>query len=365
MYEDKTIEVLHEELLSNISNSYAKNVGYPTFDITRSFSIQEYNLYQALSLMIDKLDVDKLIGNELTKYVSQRKGIDRKLATKAKGVVTVTGNGQVQFGDLFATPTGIRFRAIENKTVVNTADIKIEALEAGANGVVGANAITEIPITIQGIIAVTNSNATYDGYDEESDDSLRERYYIALRVPATSGNVAHYKVWSKEVVGVGDSKIVPLWNGDKTVKVIIIDSNKQPANTDLINRVQEYIDPKGTYNSQDQTWSTWGAGFGQAPTGAYCTVVSATAKAIDISVDIQELPNFTLEDVKTNIETNITNYLKEIAFKQDFVSYAKIGSIILNTTGVQDYQTLTINNGTSNIIIANEEVATLGTVIVT
>lgn len=365
MYEDKTVEILHEELLSNISNSYAKNVGYPTYDITRSFSIQENKLYKALSLMIEKLDVDKLQGDELTKYVWQRKGIERKLATKAKGFVTVTGNGQVQFGDLFSTPTGIRFRAIENKTVVNTSDIKIEALEAGSLGVVGANSIIEIPVTIQGIISVSNNSATYDGYDEESDESLRERYYEALQIPATSGNKFHYIKWAKEVVGVGDCKVISLWNGNNTVKVVIIDSDKQPANTDLINRVQEYIDPKGIYNEQTKSWSTWGAGFGEAPIGAYCTVVSAISKPININVDVEEITNYKLEGVKANIEKNIIKYFKEIAFKQDFVSYAKIGAIILSTEGVKDYQTLTVNGGTSNITIANEEVATLGTVIVT
>lgn len=359
MWEDKTLDAIHSEILSNISNTYAKNVGFPTHDITKSFAIQEVALYLALQTMVNKLDVDNLTRGELTKYVSQRKGLTRKIATKAKGIVTVTGSGSISFGDLFSTSNGIRFRSLENKTITTTADIKIEAINTGSSGVVGAGTITQFPVTLPGMVSVTNSQATYDGYEEETDDSLRTRYYEALQIPATSGNRFHYSKWAKEVTGVGDARVISLWNGANTVKVIIIDSNKQPANQDLIDRVQNYMDPKGTDNT------TWGAGFGEAPIGAYTTVVSATAKPIDITVDIQEMANYTLTDVTNNIKANLTTYFKEIAFQQDFVSYAKIGSIILSTEGVQDYQTLTVNGGTSNITIADTEVPTLGTVITT
>lgn len=68
--------------------------------------------------------------------------------------------------------------------------------------------------------------------DQETDDELRARYYIKIQTPATSGNAYHYRLWSKEVSGVGDAKVYPLWNGNGTVKVLIIDSNKTGAEPD-------------------------------------------------------------------------------------------------------------------------------------
>ncbi|MBU3145031.1 baseplate J/gp47 family protein [Clostridium sp. CF012] len=363
MFENKTVPNITTEMLRNIDDSYEKTVGNPTADIVTSFAIESKNLWLELANLFNKLDVDLLVGDELTKYVLQRKAIIRKISNKAKANLTITGNGNIVIGDLFSTSSDIQFKSLESITVVGTVIVKVEALIGGINGNVGANSITQFPVTLAGIITCNNPLSSYDGFEEETDDSIRARYYEALQVAPTSGNKYHYLKWAKEKTGVGDAKVIPLWNGDKTVKLIIIDSNKQVASTDVVASVQNYIDPKGIYDSITSKWSTWGTGSGQAPIGAYCTVVSATSKLINIDlVDIQEETNYTLVDITNSLKINIATYLKEVAFKQDYVSYAKIGNVILNTIGVADYTTLTINGGNINIPILNEEVAILGVV---
>jgi len=167
-------------------------------------------------------------------------------------------------------------------------------------------------------------------------------------MPITSGNIYHYKKWALEVTGVGNARVVSLWNGDNTVKVIIIDANSQPANSTLINAVQTHIDPSGN-----------GRGQGQAPCGAYCTVVSATALNLAITANVVYLAGMTKADVDLAINTNIINYLKSIAFNQTYVSYAKIGDLILNTTGVTDYNNLLVNSSNANVAISDSQVAIL------
>lgn len=56
----------------------------------------------------------------------------------------------------------------------------------------------------------------------------------------------------------------------------------------------------------------------------------------------------------------IVDYLKKIAFKQDFVSYAQSGSLILDSEGVEDYSNLKINDDVINVSVGNEEIAVLG-----
>lgn len=171
---------------------------------------------------------------------------------------------------------------------------------------------------------------------------MRERYYTKVRTPATSGNKWHYLNWAKEVIGVGDARVFPLWNGNGTVKIVIINSNKRAADSILINNVANYIEDN-------------------RPIGANVTVVSATEKPININVTLViDSKNYVLENIKTDIERNIVEYLKKIAFVSDYVSYAQIGNIIFNTEGVIDYSSLLLNNGTANITINNEEVAVLG-----
>ncbi|MGL5717385.1 MAG: baseplate J/gp47 family protein [Paraclostridium sp.] len=357
VYNVPSIAEIEEEMLSNISDDYVKDVGTFTRDMVKSFSIQSYILEKKLEEYYKKLDVYNLSGDELTKYVKQRKGVIRKEANPAKGVLTVEGNGTIKVGDIFETEAGNRYKAVEQVLINKTGVVNIEAVQAGADGNVGANSIIFIPVTIQGITKVTNKQPLTDGYDTETDDSLRERYLIEIQKPATSGNVYHYMQWCREVVGVGDVRVFPLWNGNNTVQVVIIDDNKVVANEELINRTQEYIDPKGENNE------TWGTGAGQAPIGAYCTVSTATPKVINIESSLVLKDGYKIEEVKPWVESGIIEYLKTIAFKRETVSYSVLSSWILNVEGIQEWIVFKLNGGQGNVSIGAKEVAVLGSVI--
>lgn len=359
---DKTVEELHKDLLNNISDEYEKSTGFLTSDLTKSFAIQTELLYQALNGLIDKVDVDKLVGDELEKYVFQRKGLKRVKATKAIGTLEVEGNGLITIGSLFETSKGTQFEATEEKEIINNGTVNIQALIAGEDGNVGANSITLIPVTIQGITSVNNYLPTSEGYNAETDQALRDRYYLELQKPATSGNIYHYQLWAKEVAGVGRVKVVPLWDGNYTVLIVITNNQMLPPSTELINTVQEYIDPKGEYI--DNKWTTWGNGLGEAPIGAYCTVSGAIGKNIDINLEIIKDPNYTDLEIKENIENSINEYFKEIAFVQTYISHAKLSSYILNSTGVIDVINLLINGSTSNIQLEDKEIPVLNGVVI-
>ncbi|MCY6957967.1 baseplate J/gp47 family protein [Clostridium brassicae] len=361
----KTEEQILQDMLNNISNIYEKSVGYLTYDITKTNAIELAKVYQyALSIANLRL-VKDLSGDDLTARVYDNKGTVRKVATKAKVVLALEGTGKIQKGDLFSTANNIQFISLETKPITEIGSILAECTQSGVIGMVGANSITQIPITLPGFTEVTNPNASYDGFEEETDEALKQRYYDALRNPITSNNQAHFIYWAKSVTGVGNAKVIPLWNGDLTVKVIIIDSNMQPASADLVNTVQEYIDPKGEYDSNTNTWSLWGTGTGQSAIGNYCSVVSAIAKNIDIACSISKDNGYSDEEIKANISNKITEYLKEIAFSTivNYVSNAKVISLILSANGVLDVQNVKVNGSiNNNVIIGEEEVAVMGTV---
>ena len=127
----------------------------------------------------------------------------------------------------------------------------------GSIGNIIAGNIKSFPVTLSGITAVTNTEAMTGGYDAETDDELRLRYLKKVSTPGTSGNKYHYMNWAMEIVGVGDVRVLPLWNGNGTVKVVIINANKGSADANLINEVEAYIEEN-------------------RPIGANVTVVSAT-----------------------------------------------------------------------------------------
>lgn len=356
-YNIPNIDEIELEMLNNVPDDYVKEVGTFTRDLIKAYALQSLKNEELIDDLYSKLDVNNLYGEELERFVKQRKGIYKKKANPAKGFLKVEGNGTIKVGDLFETESGNRYFAVENIQVTGTGEVKIEAIIPGVNGNVGANTIKLIPITLPGITKVTNPQPLIDGYNEETDDSLKERYFIELQKPPTSGNIYHYIQWSREVVGVGDARIFSLWNGNNTVQIVIIDDNKEPANQELINRTQKYIDPKGDNNA------TWGTGAGQAPIGAYCTVTSATGKTIDVNSTLILEKGYTLEMVQPLVEKQLKEYLKSIAFKKNSVSYALMSSWIMDAEGVQEWTTLTINGAQNNVKIEEKEVGTLGSVI--
>lgn len=356
-YERESIVALHNKLLSGIDDKYEKNVGTFVYDLLKAIALGGYTLEKQIENLYSKLDINNLSGDELDRFVWQRKGLKRKQAKVSTGVVTVEGNGNIKVGDLFETESGTQFRATETKAISTSGDVKIEAVVPGQEGNVGSGLIKYIPVTISGIAKVTNTNPTTDGYTIESDISLRERYLIEVQKPATSGNRYHYLQWAREIVGVGDAKVHSTWNGPNTVKVIIIDQNKLPGTPELVKRVQEYIDPKGDHDS------TWGAGYGEAPIGAYCTVESATPKTINVALTIVKGQGELLNDLKGKVEKICKSYFREIAFKKDSISYAILGSLILDIEGIDDWKAFTLNGDARNVLMSNTEVPILGSVV--
>lgn len=345
MYEAREQLVILAELIARSKVEQSKIEGSFEYDVLSSNSLEFAKTEIEIEQMYKAAFADKSWGEYLAMRTEEA-GIVRKAAVNAIGVLTVTGSGTLPAGSVFATPDGTTFETLETVQIVNSADVPAQAVVAGASGNVGAGTITEIPMSIPGINGVTNNEAFYDGYDEESDEDLLSRYLIHVRTPGTSGNVYHYLEWALSVAGVGGAKVLPTWNGPTTVKVIIVDSNYTSASEELVERCFEYIESV-------------------RPTGAVVTVVSATPKNIDIAADVTGEVN--LEEFTNAVRSYFIELEKKNIRADDTlsVSLAKIGSLLLSAGGADDYTGLTINGVAANIDITIEEIAVLGTVTLT
>lgn len=346
----KTQDEINQDLIDNMPN-YQATTGFPIGDFFVAIAMVLKNLWDLVVSLFNMLNIDNLTGDDLTRKCKQDRNIIRKAATGSSGNLHVTGDFSLAVGDQFSTEGGLIFKVTAATVDTNgAASVPVQCTTTGASSNVPTNSITKMPITLQGVTSVTNTEAFTNGYDEESDDDLRQRYKDDVAMPITSGNQYHYKKWAKEIIGVGDARVIPLWNGANTVKAVIINSNAQAANADLIKSVQDYIDPDIT-----------GTGAGQAPIGAYCTVVSATGLNINITAKIKYKNGYDKATTNSAIDASFVIYLKSIAFKQNYVSYAKIGDLILSADGVEDYSDLKVNSGITNIVLTDEQVAIKGT----
>lgn len=340
-----------DAMLSAMPENYQKTVGFPTYDLLAAASIPMEELAAQLQETAAKLDPAKLTGEELESYIKSRSGLTRNPPTYASGILQVTGNGTVNEGDLFESAGGIQFAAAATVEISGSGEVPIRCTTPGAAGNLPAGSVTMMPVQIAGIVSVSNSDTLTGGYDAETDQAYYDRYLLRLQTPPTSGNQYHYRLWALEVTGVGGVQIYSLGHGDNTVDVVLIDVDGQPADEELIGRVQAHIDP-----------SSKGLGEGEAPIGAYCYVSGAEPKELDISMTVQTLPGAEQEAVTAAVKAAVAAYLKGIAFAQDYVSYARINAVVLEADGVQDVSGLTVNGATANVAIGERQVAVLGEV---
>lgn len=340
-----------DAMLSAMPESYQKTVGFPTYDLLAAASIPMEELAVQLQETAEKLDPAKLTGEELESYIKSRSGLVRNPPTYASGILQVTGNGTVNEGDLFESAGGIQFAATATVEISGSGEVPIRCTTPGAVGNLPAGSVTMMPVQIAGIVSVSNSDTLTGGYNAETDQAYYDRYLLRLQTPPTSGNQYHYRLWALEVTGVGGVQIYPLGHGDNTVDVVLIDVDGQPADEELIGRVQAHIDP-----------GSKGLGEGEAPIGAYCYVSGAEAVKLALSMTVQTLPGAEQETVTAAVKAAVAAYLKGIAFAQDYVSYARINAAVLEADGVQDVSGLTVNGATANVAIGERQVAVLGEV---
>lgn len=301
-------------------------------------------------------------------------GVNRRQAVAAAGVVRFTGTAGVVVpkGTIVATPAdeisseqSVEYATANEVTLGSTGEarIPVTAVVAGKNGNVPAGVVTVLATAVSGVSAVTNPEEITGGADVESDESLLERYLLRVRNPGTSGNKAQYVQWASEIPGVGGVQVKPLWQGPGTVGIYLLDNDKRAANAEIVEAVQEYIDP-----TMD------GQGEGTAPAGPVITVQPAQEVRINISAKLTLASNANLEDVKQQIEQGAREYFKRISFgspatQDSLVRYTRISAVLIDIPMITDYKELQVFKATdpggeadTNIEIFEGQVAVLGTV---
>ncbi|NFI57540.1 baseplate J/gp47 family protein [Clostridium botulinum] len=308
------------------------------------------------SMMLDEATkmvfANSALENKYSEYLERRcleHGIMKKLFTIAFGIIKVVGKKKAKLpkGALVSTKLGRTYFTNEDLILDDSGIgfVGITASEKGSKYNVDVGEICCLPVKYEGIFSISNEEKINNGYDQESDEDLYNRYLLKVQTPATSGNDYHYKQWCLETEGCGSAKVYPLWNGNGTVKCVISNSNKRAASKELIDKVAKHIEEN-------------------RPIGATVTVVSVEELLLNISVSlIYNSKEITLDRIKENIKSSIEEHLKKVALNIKYISIAKIGALILSSDGVEDYNNLTINGSTNNVTVNDNQIAVLSEVV--
>lgn len=344
MFETMTYEAILDDMLSRVTSDVDKREGSIIYDALAPCAYELSQTYFNMDNFIDLVFGDTAVAEYLDRVVSDY-GITRKAATKAVRIVTT--NKEIPIGSRWGletttyTITGKLTDSDEGSS--NPVSIYSYTAECEQTGEIG-NHYNGTLVNIDNISGVTATltDIVTAGEEEESDDNLRNRFYALVQSPSTSGNAFNYRKWALEVPGVGDAKVYPLWNGNGTVKVMVVDSNMS-IDTSLEAKVYEHIEEV-------------------RPIGAAVTVTSPASKEITVSAKITLDGTRLSSEVSADFSAAITEYLKGTIFEAYTISYAKIGSLLLSTKGIADYTDLLLNDGMVNIAIEDTQMPIAGAI---
>ena len=345
MFEDKTYEVLKNDILNNYNLDIAKNEGSFLDEIASGSAIAHASIYNILNKILNIAFIKDSFEDNLDKRVAEF-GIKRKHGQEAMGYVTFTGDigttiyreQPIKYGKLtyYTVP-------VEESVVIEDGTVRmiIQAEGVGSEYNIPPSAV--LTCDIEGITSITGYTPFKDGSNEETDEELKERFFYIQAHRGTSGNVDDYINWALEVDGVKNVKVIPLWNGNGTVKVVVMTKNNRNVSEEVVEATKKHIESK-------------------RPIGASVTVTTPNVLEVQISATVEHDKSVDIEIIKSEFADNVDKYLINAVTE---ITYTKVAGILSKIDGVIDYSNLTINNGTRNIKLVTDQVGSVGNIILT
>ncbi len=357
MSEVITFNALLQRMLDRVPDTVDKREGSIIYDALAPAAAELVQAYIELEGYLDLVFVDTSAGSYLTRLCSQF-GVDRQPATYAvrKGSFKDSKNNpfNVPIGSRYTIDT-LAYSAIEK---IGEGEFQLRCEIVGTIGNTSFGKL--IPVDyIEGLATAELEEVLIPGEEEETDEQLKERYFEYVREPAFGGNIADYKRKVKTLEGVGSVKVFPIWNGEGTVKLVLLDSEYNIPTPTLIAYVKEAVTPDNSEN-----------GLGIAPVGHTVTVVGAGTTPVNVGITVILANGYSKEVVTLAIKETINEYIRTIRESWEknetlTVRLAHIDSRALNVEGVLDVSLTTINDISNNVLISAENVPILGEVVIT
>ena len=293
-------------------------------------------------------NVDTADDSAMDDYETNR-GLTRKPATvgiaKGKFNTEIPSGSRFQIGEV----VWVSGNLIENRDGYYYYVMTSEQVGSYVNKAVGQ--LTAITF-IEGLTYAYIEEITIPAEDIESTDSLRKRYKESFNSKSFSGNKSAYKEFVEAIDGVSGCKVYPIKYGNGTVGLTIIDSTYDVPSSELVDLVQNAVDPDKN-----------GDGEGMAPIGAKVTVMGVGYQNIKIGVKCQ-FESGSFADWETEIRNIINDYFLEknktwANSNEIIIRKAELISEIIKSDKIIDVTDLLINDLDSNLILQQDRIAYL------
>lgn len=363
LFNDTTPETIKSSILSRMETDLQTREGSYANDMVSPISFELWRWAMTLDQLLDAFYINEGSGIYIDQQASAL-AVYRKEGARAQCGITFQGKDgtTVPAGTLFYSEDGLTFALDADVTIQDGAGSGLlVAAESGSAYNIEAGEIVRTQRNYAGVTSYENAQAA-GGTDQESDSSLCGRYYERLRRPGTSGNGWHYQQWAAAVEGVGAARVIGKWDGPGTVKVILADSNYQPAAPQIVAAAAEAI-------------------RAERPVGAEATVEAAGALTIDVeaqtALDSTTTPGAVQEALREALDAYLGQLTRESFGEvldaeyddqtQDVcaVSYNRVAYLLLSISGVVDFTALSVNGARENAAVPAGCIPILGEVTVT
>jgi uncharacterized phage protein gp47/JayE len=352
---DQILTDLQEAIEAQFPTARFRTGGVTT-TLTEAIGLALADLYLKVEEAIQNFYIETAEGEYLDKK-GEDYGLVRKPGVKASGtarfsrLVAAVNDIPIVAGSTFATPPDSFGNRLEFQTTIEGTlltgetfvDISSQAAAEGINYNINSGEVLEITSQLDAIDSVTNTTTFSGGKDIETDDEFRQRIKLYIQT-LSKGTKAALRSAALNVPGVKFVNVVESGTNDGIVTVYIDDGSGQ-ASSELIAQVVEAIDLVRA-------------------AGIIVNTYAVSLVEIDLIMVIVLQSGYTFAAVESSIKTVVREYIDSLTVGESVI-YSKVYGNIILVDGVADLTSLTLNTGTANITINEDEVAKTGTITIT
>lgn len=258
-------------------------------------------------------------------YHAQLRGVTRKKAAKAEGVLRFTAaqvaetERIIPAGTVCMTAGLVRFETAEDGVIPAgelSADIPARAVEPGTAGNAAAGTILTMAVAPTGVAACTNPEAFSGGTEDEEDEVLRVRVLETYQRLANGANAAFYQQKAMDFEGVSAVSVLPRSRGVGTVDVIVAGPGGLPEQ-EVLDRVQEYFQSVREIAVDVQA-------------------LAPEVRKVDVSVRVKAEVNRDQAAVLEQVRQAVSGWFNGQRLGKA-VLRARLGDLVFNVDGVENY----------------------------
>lgn len=336
----------YDSIVENMKADFLEKTGYlpdEASDIGIRIRVLAGELYNINTYLewIKRQVFPQTAEGEYLDYHAQMRGLERKEAVKAAGLVefrlSEPAKEKIDIPANTIVSTGgehpISFETTEYAYIDAGryfVMVPAQAIVGGESGNIAKKQISVIStITVDGLL-VSNPGAFTTGANAEDDDTLRNRILNSMKFILNGTNKEYYSALAKTVNGVECVNVVPRKNGAGTVTLYISGREMKVGNLTVF-KVQTLIDKQREVN-------------------VAVTVKAAELLPCNLEISVALENGYTIDQVQEDVYAQIKKIIDKFDVG-DSLMIAAVNDILYHTQGIKTYELL---EGSSSGLTAKE-----------